>query len=165
MADVRTQLDPLADDVKGFSERYPKAKLRKFNPDSREITEADALIAYLYGECDPEQRRAVSAHVAVCQVCAEELMALDGTREHIAQWVPPDVPLGFQMVSQADVARPAKVLTPQRWWGQPLPAWALVHEREQSPTAAFERGRQLASVLRCAACHKDSTASLVAAPH
>ena len=84
----------------------------------------DALIAYLYGECDPEQRRAVSAHVAVCQVCAEELMALDGTREHLAQWVPPDVPLGFQMVSQADVARPAKVLTAQRWWGQPLPAWA-----------------------------------------
>ena len=57
----------------------------------------EALIAYLYGECDPEQRRVVSAHVAVCQQCADELMALDGTREHLAQWVPPDVPLGFRM--------------------------------------------------------------------
>ena len=54
----------------------------------------------------------------------DELMALDGTREHLAQWVPPDVPLGFRMVSQADVARPATVLTSRRWWGQPLPAWA-----------------------------------------
>ena len=37
----------MADDLDAFSKRYPKAKVRKFNPDSRDITEADALIAYL----------------------------------------------------------------------------------------------------------------------
>jgi mono/diheme cytochrome c family protein len=47
---------------------------------------------------------------------------------------------------------------------EPLPAWALVHERESSPSAAFERGRELAAALRCAACHKDGAALMVAAP-
>lgn len=84
----------------------------------------DALIAYLYGECEPEQRRVVSAHIAVCQRCADELMALDGTREQLASWLPPEVPLGFRVVSQAESAPPAPVLRPRQWWGQPLPAWA-----------------------------------------
>jgi hypothetical protein len=47
---------------------------------------------------------------------------------------------------------------------EPLPAWALVHEREQSPVVVFERGRQLAAALRCGACHKDKSASMVTAP-
>lgn len=47
---------------------------------------------------------------------------------------------------------------------EPLPAWALVHDREKTPPAEFERGRQLASALRCAACHKDASASMIAAP-
>ena len=46
-SDVKTQLDPMGDDVVAFGNRYAKAKIRKFNPDSREVTEADALIAYL----------------------------------------------------------------------------------------------------------------------
>ena len=47
VSDVRTQVDPDAADADAFSKRYPKAKLRKFDAASREITEADALIAYL----------------------------------------------------------------------------------------------------------------------
>ena len=31
-----------------------------------------ALVSYLYDECDPNERRAISAHVAVCGGCAEE---------------------------------------------------------------------------------------------
>lgn len=84
----------------------------------------DALIDYLYGESDPDQRGVVAAHIAVCHQCADELMALDGTRERLASWVPPEVPLGFRVVSQADSTPPARVLRPRQWWGQPLPAWA-----------------------------------------
>ena len=47
VSDVRTQVDPDAADADAFSKRYPKAKLRKFDAASRDITEADALIAYL----------------------------------------------------------------------------------------------------------------------
>mgnify|MGYP003350510310 CR=1 FL=1 len=104
----------------------------------------EALIAYLYGECDPEQRRVVSAHVAVCQRCAEELMALDSTREQLVQWVPPEVPLGFRMVSQAEAPQAARVLKPRQWWGQPLPAWA---QAAAAAGAAQRRAADITSYL------------------
>jgi len=47
LADVRTQVDPDSADADAFLKRYPKARLRKFDASKREITEADALIAYL----------------------------------------------------------------------------------------------------------------------
>jgi mono/diheme cytochrome c family protein len=47
---------------------------------------------------------------------------------------------------------------------EPVPARALVHEREQTPSAEFERGRQLAAALRCAACHADQAAAVAPAP-
>jgi cytochrome c oxidase cbb3-type subunit 2 len=46
-SDVRTQLDPFADDYDGFTARYPGAVLRNFDGDSQRVTELDALIAYL----------------------------------------------------------------------------------------------------------------------
>ena len=45
--DVRTQVHPDSDAADAFLARYPKAKLRKFDAASHEITEADALLAYL----------------------------------------------------------------------------------------------------------------------
>jgi mono/diheme cytochrome c family protein len=47
---------------------------------------------------------------------------------------------------------------------EPIPERALLHEREQTPSIEFERGRQLAAALRCAACHKDENASASPAP-
>jgi cytochrome c oxidase cbb3-type subunit 2 len=47
LADVRTQVDPDSAGADAFAKRYPKAKLRKYDSASRDITEADALIAYL----------------------------------------------------------------------------------------------------------------------
>ena len=46
-SDLKTQLDPFADDYDGFVERYPNAQLRDFDGDPDNITEMDALIAYL----------------------------------------------------------------------------------------------------------------------
>lgn len=80
-----------------------------------------ALMSYLYDECAPGERRTISAHVAICSACAEELTALGATREQLAVWTPPDAQLGFRIVSEAP---PAKVLRPARWWQQPVPAWA-----------------------------------------
>jgi hypothetical protein len=81
----------------------------------------EALVSYLYDECAPHERRAISAHLAICRSCAEELMALGATREQLALWTPPDVQLGFRIVS--DPPR-GSVLRPARWWRQPMPAWA-----------------------------------------
>lgn len=47
LADVRTQVDADSPAADAFLKRYPKARLRKFDASKREITEADALIAYL----------------------------------------------------------------------------------------------------------------------
>ncbi len=83
-----------------------------------------ALVSYLYDECAPGQRRAISAHVAICSACAEELTALGMTREHLVAWTPPEAQLGFRIVSDAtprsNVLRPAH----SRWWQKPMPAWA-----------------------------------------
>jgi len=101
-----------------------------------------ALVSYLYDECEPQQRHAISAHVAVCSACAEEVAGLSATREHLALWAPPDAQLGFKIVSEDADRSPATsaggnaggnaggsaggntVLRPARWWRQPMPAWA-----------------------------------------
>jgi cytochrome c oxidase cbb3-type subunit 2 len=46
-ADLATQVDPFAADFDSFMTRYPKAQVREFDGDPKEITELDALIAYL----------------------------------------------------------------------------------------------------------------------
>lgn len=83
-----------------------------------------ALAAYLYGECDIAERAAVEAHLAICDACASELASLGATRSALASWAPPEMELGFRIVSERDVQPAATVLRPARWWQQPLPAWA-----------------------------------------
>lgn len=46
-SDFATQVDPFAADFDGFMARYPKAQVRDFDGNANEITEMDALIAYL----------------------------------------------------------------------------------------------------------------------
>lgn len=46
-SDLKTQLDPFAEDEMGFLARYPKTSLRDFDGDPDHITEMDALIAYM----------------------------------------------------------------------------------------------------------------------
>ena len=46
-ADLRTQVDPDADDVDGLLERYPKAQVRDFDGNPKMLSELDAMIAYL----------------------------------------------------------------------------------------------------------------------
>src|SRR6266704_3185868 len=53
-----------------------------------------ALVSYLYDECAPNERRAISAHVAICRECAEELTSLGATREQLATLTPPEAQLG-----------------------------------------------------------------------
>ena len=93
----------------------------------------EALIGYLYDECEPGEREAVAAHLALCASCAEEIHALGDTRAHMVSWTPPALPLGFQITRTAAEA-PANVLQHPGpasrssksggWWGRPLPAWA-----------------------------------------
>jgi hypothetical protein len=80
-----------------------------------------ALVGYLYGECEPAERRAIEMHLAVCGACAAEVAALSSTRLQLSSWAPPEAELGFRVVS---AAASENVIRPARWWTQPLPAWA-----------------------------------------
>jgi len=80
-----------------------------------------ALVSYLYDECAPNERRAISAHVAICRACAQEIASLGATREQLATWTPPEAQLGFRIVSDSPSSN---VLRPSRWWQKPMPAWA-----------------------------------------
>jgi anti-sigma factor RsiW len=85
--------------------------------------DSPALVGYMYGECEPAERRAIDQHLLVCPACAAELEALGATRIQLAAWTPPEAQLGFRMVSDR---RPSNVVRPSRWWAQPIPAWAQV---------------------------------------
>lgn len=97
--------------------------------------DVEALVTYLYDECDPDQRAAIEEHAALCASCADELVSLRATRSRLTAWTPPAVNLGFQMTgghrSPDTDAEPARVLRPapgtigsSKWWARPLPAWA-----------------------------------------
>src|SRR5271165_7237642 len=47
MADLRAQVNPDSPEAAALLKRYPKAVVRKFNPTTPDITEGDALVAYL----------------------------------------------------------------------------------------------------------------------
>ena len=123
----------------------------------------ESLVSYLYDECAPHERRAISAHVAICSACAEELMALGATREQLALWAPPDVQLDFRIVSdaprsasaQASARDGAAVLRPPRWWRQPMPAWA----QAAAAVLIFATGVTL-GVMRAAAPAAERSAPL-----
>ncbi len=100
----------------------------------------DALVTYLYDECDRDERAVIEAHLAACFSCSEEVATLRGTRAQLASWTPPAAKLGF-VITAADAPPTGQVLTPARpfgapqgtstgaeprWWSKPLPAWAQI---------------------------------------
>jgi hypothetical protein len=84
--------------------------------------EREALIGYLYDECEVDEREAVETHLAQCAACAQEAAALGATRRILAAWHPPEAALGFRLTR--DHAVPPAGARAARWWQQPLPAWA-----------------------------------------
>lgn len=82
-----------------------------------ECGDKNALVAYLYEECEPELRDVISGHLTRCDSCASEVDGLGWTRSRLEVWTPPMPQLGFQMpVPTRDVRLP--------WWRAPMPAWA-----------------------------------------
>jgi hypothetical protein len=107
--------------------------------DTFHCEDRDALVAYLYDECDQADRAEIAAHVSHCPACAEEIASLRATRTQLAAWTPPAASLGFQ-ITRADERQDPLTFTPREgnggavshgtperrasWWREPLPAWA-----------------------------------------
>src|SRR5688572_28131904 len=96
--------------------------------DTFHCEDRDALVAYLYDECDPADRAAIAAHVSHCPACAEEIASLRATRTQLAAWTPPAASLGFQITRADQRNEPLPFTARARqagpWWREPLPAWA-----------------------------------------
>jgi len=77
--------------------------------------EREPLLAYLYAESDPEERRRVEAHLASCEACRDELAGLRSVREDLLAWDLPD---------HESVWKP---FTPSRpvWSWRDVPAWTM----------------------------------------
>ena len=82
-----------------------------------ECGDKNALVAYLYEECEPELRDVISGHLTRCDSCSSEIDGLGWTRRHLEMWAPPMPELGFRMQVPTQEAR-------LPWWRAPLPAWA-----------------------------------------
>ncbi|MEX2174362.1 MAG: c-type cytochrome [Pirellulaceae bacterium] len=64
-------------------------------------------------------------------------------------------PLEVRFEKTGDEARLALYWSGPGFVLEPVPARFLLHDREISPANDFERGRRLATALRCAACHQE----------
>ncbi len=88
-------------------------------------TDKETLITYLYGECDPAERRLVESHLGGCSACAQEVEAFRGVRGTLAAWAPPERATGFRIVAEEALEPPevrtATVLRHRRWWQAPMP--------------------------------------------
>jgi len=90
--------------------------------ETKSCVEKSALLDYLYGEADAEARARVEAHLRVCAACADEVRELTEVRGTLGAWVPPEIELGFRVVTDAEAA-PARV----SGWSllRRPPAWGL----------------------------------------
>lgn len=77
--------------------------------------ERDQLMDYVYGEGDPETRRATEAHLQSCAACRDAVAAFGDVRQDLLAW---DVP------AHASVWRPFTPAAARPTWRQ-APAWWL----------------------------------------
>ncbi len=100
------------------------------------VRDREALVAYLYDECEPAERERVEAHLAVCVRCADEVAAFRSVRGTLDAWTLPDASLGLRVVSDRETrGRP--------WWALAWrPAWGLA----AAAVAVFAAGLFLGGV-------------------
>ena len=66
-------------------------------------SDQEALVAYLYDEAGPADRRQVETHLAGCPRCADEARSFRAVRESLEAWTVPDSQLGLRIVSEREV--------------------------------------------------------------
>jgi len=107
--------------------------------------ENEALVAYLYDECEAAERVRVERHLETCQACAGELGGFATLRGTLQEWAPPDARLGFRIVADDDAEAPVARTAPSGWFGgfgALRPAWGAA----LAATTVLVAGAALASV-------------------
>jgi hypothetical protein len=109
--------------------------------------DTEALVGFLYEECETDERAAIAAHLALCSACAADVGALSVTRQQLSAWTPPDARLDCRLTSNPTSAPRVS------WWSNPLPAWQLA-----AAVVIFAAGTGLGATL------SRSAAAVAAAP-
>ena len=76
----------------------------------------ETIVAFLYDELEPDQRRDFNAHLLTCTVCRDEVAGLRAVRTQLARWEPPAL---------TSLQSPVPATSRSAWW-QAVPAWAQV---------------------------------------
>ncbi len=76
----------------------------------------ETIVAFLYDELEPGERRDFKAHLLTCTVCRDEVAGLRAVRTQLARWEPPAL---------TSLQSPVPVTSRPPWW-QAVPAWAQV---------------------------------------
>jgi len=76
----------------------------------------ETIVAFLYDELEPEQRRDFNAHLLTCTVCRDEVVGLRAVRTHLARWEPPAL---------TSLQSPVPATSRPEWW-HAVPVWAQV---------------------------------------
>lgn len=87
--------------------------------------ENEALVAYLYDECEPAERARVERHLETCAACAAELDGFAALRGTLREWAPPEARLGFRVVAEGEAEAARAKSASSSWWlgGGLRPAW------------------------------------------
>ena len=86
--------------------------------------ENEALVAYIYDECEAAERARVERHLETCTACAAELEGFAALRGTLREWTPPQARLGFRIVADRD-EETRDIAPPAGWFGTLRPAWGL----------------------------------------
>ncbi len=105
--------------------------------------ENEALVAYVYDECEPAERAHVERHLETCTACAAELDGFAVLRGTLREWAPPEARLGFRVVAEGD-AEASGARSASTWWsgGGLRPAWGAA----LAATTVLVAGAAIASV-------------------
>lgn len=105
--------------------------------------ENEALVAYIYDECEAAERAHVERHLETCTACTAELDGFAALRGTLREWAPPDARLGFRVVAEGD-AEAAGAKSAAAWWlgGGLRPAWGAA----LAATTVLVAGAAIASV-------------------
>ena len=87
--------------------------------------ENEALVAWIYDECEAAERAHVDRHLRTCTACAAELDGLATLRGALREWAPPDARLGFRVVADGDAAAAGAKAPVSSWFGAWRPAWGV----------------------------------------
>ena len=83
----------------------------------------ETIVAYLYNDIDPAERRVFQQHLLTCTTCRDEIAAFKTVQKQLARWDPP-LPAS---ISNRELNPQSANRNPQSspWWRE-IPAWVQV---------------------------------------